>query len=110
MSEPGYEATEYESTEYEVVKSPINRGGTAILLFPLLYFGGRYIYFLTGESFRTTVAIITGLLVVGLLLAVAGLRRDTHKLPALLGLLLHCGGLLTITASTAGFYLVLLWP
>ncbi len=90
--------------EYRVVRSPVNRGGAAILYFGVLMLLPDVIWELTSESVRTTLAVMLVLVLCGLVVAISGLRRDQTKLPAKVAVLLHVGGVLWIVVPVAGFF------
>jgi hypothetical protein len=101
------ELDEVYEGEYRVVRSPINRGGAAILYFGFLVLIPDVIWELTSETVHTTLTVLMILVLVGLLFALSALRSDHAKLPAKIAVLLHIGGVLWITVPVAGFFWVL---
>ena len=90
--------------EYRVVRSPLNRGGTAMLYFGVLMLLPDVVWEMTSKSISTTLSILLILVLGGLLVAISGLRRDQTKLPAKVAVLLHVGGMLWIVVPVLGFY------
>lgn len=90
--------------EYRVIRSPLNRGGAALLYFGILMLLPDVIWELTSKSIPRTLTVLLILVFFGLALAVSGLRRDRTKLPAKVAILLHLGGVLWIVVPVAGYF------
>ena len=96
------ERDEIYQGEYRVLRSPINRGGAAILYFGFLMLLPGGIWEMSSRSVRMTLAVLMALVLAGLIFALRALGRDRTKLPAKIAVLLHIGGVLWIVVPVAG--------
>ncbi len=87
--------------EYEVVRWPISWGGASILSFV-----AAFTYADNADWSKSWVkiwGIILMIVIFGLILGITGRRRDKKRFPALTGILLNAGILLTFIVGVAGF-------
>ncbi len=87
--------------EYEVVRWPVSWGGASILSFV-----AAFTYADNADWSKSWVkiwGIILGIVILGLILGITGRRRDKKRFPALIGILLNGGVMLTFAAVVIAF-------
>ncbi len=87
--------------EYEVVRWPVSWGGASILAFIAAFSYGSNADW--SKSWVKIWSVILAIVAVGLIFGIKGRRRDRRSFPALAGLLLNGGVVLTFLVGLIGF-------
>ncbi len=87
--------------EYEVVRSPISWGGASILTFVAAFSFADNADWST--SWVRIWSVILAIVAVGMIFGITGRRRDKKRFPALVGILLNGGVMLTFVTGLIAF-------